>query len=106
MKRLLILIPVLLLLNACDEDPQVQELKSITAEQRQQVDRLLESHQTAVSQLSVQLNRQAQAEAAQHVAVRSHELSTATMIVLGCSLAVTFTMLLRRRGQNANQPRT
>lgn len=104
MKRLLFLLPVLLLAGGC-ADRDLKELKSINAEQRHQVDQLLNAHQEALTQLSAQLDRQAQNEADRRTEGRTNELATGTMIVLGCALAVTLTMLLRKRGPtNANQP--
>ena len=67
--------------------------------------RLLETRKATVDQLSVQLSREAQIAAEQKLTSRSRELGSATMIVLGCALAVTLTLLVRLRGQNANVPR-
>lgn len=103
MNRLVFMLS-LLLLSSC-EDPEIRELKQQNAEQRQQVDKLLQAHQSTVDELAVHLNRQAQQEAEQHTESRNHELCSATVIILGCALAVTLALLLRKGGARATGDR-
>ena len=104
MKYCACLLLLALLAGGCDEDPEVTELKAVNAQQRFQVDRLLESHQVVLDQLAVQLGREAQQEAESETASRFHDLGTGTLVVLGCGLAVTLVLLVRKRGAHVPRP--
>lgn len=104
MKYSALLLLLALLGGGCAEDPEIRDLKAVSAQQRGQVDRLLLSQQVVLDQLAVQLGREAQADAETQAASRFHALGTGTTVVLGCALAVTLVLLIRKRGAHVPRP--
>ena len=104
MKYSALLLLLALLGGGCAEDPEIRDLKAVSAQQRGQVDRLLLSQQVVLDQLAVQLGREAQAEAESETASRFHDLGTGALVVLGCGLAVTIALLVRKRGAHVPRP--
>ena len=106
MNRILVLLVLLAALGAgCDEEKQIQELRQVNQQQRAQVDQLLASHQTALDELAVQIEREAQRTAERAAVERHQSLATATAALLGCALAVTLGLLARKRRHDAAAPR-
>lgn len=106
MNRIFVLLVLLAALSAgCGEDPQVQELRHLNEQQRAQVDQLLASHQTALDELTVQIEREAQRRSEQEANDRNHALTVAITVLLGCALAVTLGLLARKRRTDAAAPR-
>ena len=106
MKRLIPLLVLLAALGAgCDEEKQIQELRQVNQQQREQVDQLLASHQTALDELAVQIEREAQRTAERSAVERQQSLAIATAVLLGCALAVTLGLLARKRRTHAAAPR-
>jgi hypothetical protein len=107
MNRILVLLVLLAALGAgCDEEKQVQELRQVNQQQREQVDQLLASHQTALDELTVQIEREARHRSEEEADDRNHALTFATTVLLGCALAVTLGLLARKRRTDAATPRT
>ena len=103
MKYSVLLLLLALLAGGCSEDPEIRELKNIGAQQRDQMDQMLRAQQVALDQLGVQLGRDAQAESESKVTSTFNSLGIGTLIVLGCGLAVSLAVHMRKGRTHAQR---